>query len=262
MSNKGNSSKISAVQYWVRVIVGLKYSAVLAALSAFANPAVLAQTQEYEDLAHRDQVRAFADEHGIELKRAEKIAAGAERFLSGDVREQLRQLLAGYGYIVLQNIDGTPETAIIVGIKGDVTQDLIIATRKEGAHQIVDVVLVGPGGKRLSVDLLVDTGASTVVLRNSAMDALGISPDALEVGVALTANGEVEARSGTIPSLLLGGIQMRDVEVSFVPDEGLLGKQLLGMSVLGRYRVTLDERNGRLILDSSAALSKDEERTE
>ncbi|MCH9670464.1 MAG: retroviral-like aspartic protease family protein, partial [Gammaproteobacteria bacterium] len=196
-------------------------------------------------------IRAFADEHGIEVRRLEKVTAAPERFVSGDAREQLRQLLAGYGYILIDGTDG-PEQAIIVGPKGDASDSIVIATRREGAHQLVDVVLVGPGGKRLSVDLLVDTGASTVVLKNSAMDALGIDPGVLEVGIAITANGEIEARTGVVPFLLLGGIQMRDVKVSFVPDQGLVGNQLLGMSVLGRFRVTLDEKNSRLILDKGA----------
>ncbi|MEM7251186.1 MAG: retropepsin-like aspartic protease [Pseudomonadota bacterium] len=212
----------------------------------------LAQS-EPDNAAHREQIQAFAEDNGFEVRQLQKIGPGAERFLSGGINDQLRQLLSGYGFVMLQDDDGKPETVIVVGPREEPANDVIVATRREGVHQLVDVVLVGPGGKRLSVDLLVDTGASTVVLRNSAMEALGISPEVLETGIAITANGEVEARIGTLPTLLLGGVKVDDVRVSFVPDEGLIGRQLLGMSVLGRYRFTLDERNGRLILDPSAA---------
>ncbi|TDR85419.1 retropepsin-like aspartic protease family protein [Enterovirga rhinocerotis] len=86
------------------------------------------------------------------------------------------------------------------------------------------------------VPMLVDTGASLVVLREEDARNLGIRPSRAEfTGRAQTANGTVETAPVRIRSLKVGGIEIRDVEAAIVP-EGRLGMNLLGMSYLRRLK--------------------------
>lgn len=96
--------------------------------------------------------------------------------------------------------------------------------------------------------LLVDTGASTVVLPSSMMESLGFQPEALENRVAQTANGKVAAKVGVLSSVIVGAVRADEVRVTFVPDGGLSANNLLGMSFLERFRVTIDDAGQRLIL--------------
>ena len=80
---------------------------------------------------------------------------------------------------------------------------------------------------------------------------LGFRLDDLRDGLAKTANGEIAIKLGTLSSLWIGNVVAHDVEVAFVVDPGLPETRLLGMSFLGRFRVTLDEDNDQLILTTT-----------
>jgi aspartyl protease family protein len=79
-----------------------------------------------------------------------------------------------------------------------------------------------------SVEMLADTGASTVVLPKSMAGQFGIDVGALRFTTPFeTANGRVLGAMTRIDLLEVGGIVRRNVVASVVPD---LGKPLLGMS--------------------------------
>ncbi len=81
------------------------------------------------------------------------------------------------------------------------------------------------------VDLLVDTGATVMMIPAHLADRLGrLRPG--ESFNAKTVTGEVTARSTTINDLRIGPILLRDVEASLVPSPH--DTVLLGMSVLNR----------------------------
>ncbi len=124
----------------------------------------------------------------------------------------------------------------------------IIPARRRGSHQLVDVVLVGPGQAPVTVSLMVDTGASTVVLPASMMRVLGFSPEDLRDGWTQTANGRVRAKMGMLASVDVGSAVAEEVKVTFLDDQKLGGSKLLGMSFLQRFRMTIDDANGRIIL--------------
>ena len=61
------------------------------------------------------------------------------------------------------------------------------------------------------------------------------------------ANGKVDARVGKVQALWLGETRVTDIDVAFVED-AKLGGGLLGMNVLGRYRMTIDDESNKLTL--------------
>ena len=88
----------------------------------------------------------------------------------------------------------------------------------------------------ISLSMLVDTGASTVVLKPADAQRLGIDVDKLRYAVPVqTANGTTSAASVRLRNLAVGNIVLDDVE-ALVAKQGALKDNLLGMSFLSRLR--------------------------
>lgn len=84
--------------------------------------------------------------------------------------------------------------------------------------------------------LLVDTGASTVVLKPADAARAGIDTRNLGYTAAVqTANGTTYAAPVRLRSITIGPIELRDVE-ALVAKPGSLNENLLGMSFLRRLR--------------------------
>ena len=88
----------------------------------------------------------------------------------------------------------------------------------------------------VSLSMLVDTGASTVVLKPADAQRLGIDVERLRYGVPVqTANGTTYAASVRLRNLAIGNIVLEDVD-ALVARPGALKDNLLGMSFLSRLR--------------------------
>lgn len=86
------------------------------------------------------------------------------------------------------------------------------------------------------ITLLVDTGASTVVLRQVDAKAVGIDVGQLAYNVPVnTANGGTFAAAIRLETISIGPIVMRNVE-ALVSKPGALKESLLGMNFLRRLR--------------------------
>jgi aspartyl protease family protein len=231
----------------------------LIAALAFAVPSVLPAADQ--DL--RDLVRALAAEHGFDIEGLALIRNEPAAAQGGDLRYRLKRLLDGYNHLVIENDRGEIKRLVILP-RGEAV-DLpaiepppvdpvqsndrhIVPTRRRGMHRIVDGVLVGPGLATWSVSMIVDTGASTIVLPYSMALSLGFQPDGLRDSRAQTANGMVRAKTGVLSSVEVGGVVEENVAVTFIEDKRLNGNLLLGMSFLQRFRITLDDENNHLIL--------------
>ncbi len=87
-----------------------------------------------------------------------------------------------------------------------------------------------------SLPLLVDTGASSVVLRPADAEAAGIDTGRLVYSVAVqTANGTAYAAPVRLRSVAVGPIRVDGVD-ALVAQPGTLRESLLGMSFLRRLR--------------------------
>ena len=105
-------------------------------------------------------------------------------------------------------------------------------------HYLAEVHI---NGRPLNV--MVDTGASLVILRHEDARALGLiyGSDQFEVSVQ-TANGVAHAHRVKLYSVRLGSISLDDVD-ALVMEQGVLQTNLLGMSFLkrlSRYEVRGD----------------------
>jgi aspartyl protease family protein len=98
----------------------------------------------------------------------------------------------------------------------------------------------------LTVRMLVDTGASDVIISASTAARLGLVPSGRGTRLIQTANGKSTASPALLSSLSLGGLYMNDVEALILtPEAG--EANLIGESFLKRL-VSVEQRNGMLIL--------------
>lgn len=103
--------------------------------------------------------------------------------------------------------------------------------RQENGHFVVRGAANGVG-----MSLLVDTGASTVVLKPADAERAGIDTNALSFTTPVsTANGTTYAAPVRLKSVSVGSLEVRDVE-ALVAQPGALSENLLGMSFLKRLR--------------------------
>jgi aspartyl protease family protein len=87
-----------------------------------------------------------------------------------------------------------------------------------------------------TIRMIVDTGASTVVLRPSDAELLGFDLSALRFDIPVnTANGSTFAARVKLRSVGIGPVVVPDVE-ALVARPGALHESLLGMSFLSRLR--------------------------
>jgi len=94
------------------------------------------------------------------------------------------------------------------------------------------------------VHMLVDTGASSVVLSHADAQAVGINPDNLSYTVSvMTANGRTSAAPTRLSEIAIGPIVRRNIS-ALVAQDGQLDQSLLGMSflsTLGSLQMQTDE---------------------
>jgi aspartyl protease family protein len=98
-----------------------------------------------------------------------------------------------------------------------------------------------------AVNMLIDTGASSVVLTQEAAKAANLPLDLLKYDVAIeTASGRTHAAAVVIDRIAVGGIVERRVP-ALVSAPGELKTSLLGMSFLNRLK-SFEISGGRLLM--------------
>jgi|SRR3954447_10675297 aspartyl protease family protein len=125
-----------------------------------------------------------------------------------------------------------------------------LATR----HRVVEITRGGQGNFAVAahlnsarVSMVLDTGASTVVLTQDAARAAGLPVEVLTYTVAIdTANGRTRAAPVTLNSLAVGGIVERSVP-ALIAQPGQLRTNLLGMTFLNRLE-SWEVRGDKLVM--------------
>jgi len=216
------------------------------------------------------ELERLASVHGFTVTGAEHIGEDAIGRADGEQPYQrLRVLLEGFDHIIVQGPEGGVERVIVLGVAkpgegppktqvevappdeaeadGDPSR-IELPTVRNGNQHVVRVSLETADGERLERALVIDTGADMLVLPASMIEPLGVDEDALSERQVQTANGRVEARIGKLPAIWLGEHRTGGVEVAFLDDDKLGGNGLLGMSVLGRYQLTIDDEHDLVTL--------------
>jgi aspartyl protease family protein len=211
----------------------LVYSLVLNTLNTYA--------QDADDLF--TQIQTLQNQNNIQVTGLERIQNADKVIASGNLEQQVQQLFAGYNHIVSRNKKGKIERVVIINKKQKRKDDrIVLPTSPQGNHFTVSVSLSGDGRVWQTLDMVIDTGADLVVLPESLIDQLGLSDSKFTIGKMQTANGMVDAKVGLLQEMRIAGETIENVEVAFIADPLLGENKLLGMSVLGRYQVNIDDK--------------------
>lgn len=209
--------------------------------------------------------------HGFSVTGVEVLEDERGRSEEIDLYRRLRILLERFDHILVHGVDGDVDRVIIMGrtnttpppkvqidpsLSSDsATGQIELETIRKGAQHSVRVTLEGVEGRRVDRALLIDTGADAVVLPASMIAPLGLEQAALSERQVQTANGRAQALMGTLEAVWLDGERLPRVAVAFIDADKLGASGLLGMSVLGRYQMTIDDDNNRLTLTPNRAAS-------
>ncbi len=130
------------------------------------------------------------------------------------------------------------------GPKAKPVNHVIKAKSRQGGHYVVEVVLNGT----VRADLVVDTGATMIILSDSVGKRLGIRKrNGLPKVGFNTAGGTIEAPLFVLDSLKVGSAEALNLEASINPYMGGMDG-LLGMAFLGEFRMEMNQENSELIL--------------
>jgi aspartyl protease family protein len=139
-----------------------------------------------------------------------------------------RERIVSLGHQVLGDLL-PPDSPLRGETQIDQERSVRIRKRPDG-HFIVQTEVNG-----ITLPMLVDTGASTVVLRPEDGRRLGFDPDQLRYVVPVqTANGTTYAASIRLGTLSVGKIKMANVDALVAKRGTGLRESLLGMSFLSR----------------------------
>lgn len=215
------------------------------------------------------ELERLAAAHGFAITGDEHVQDAIGRAEGDDPYGRVRLLLERFDHIIVQRPGGGIERVIVLGraMPGSAPRKTVVEidapgggqdpdapahielpTERSGNQHSVRVSLETASGKRIERSLLIDTGADTLVLPASLIATLGIAADGLRERQVQTANGRAQARIGQLAGVWLGEQRVANIEVAFLDDDKLGGGGLLGMSVLGRYQMTIDDEHDKLTL--------------
>lgn len=217
------------------------------------------------------ELSRLASAHGFSVSGLEVLEDERGRAEEAGLYRRLRVLLERFDHILVHAADGEVARVIIIGRTnsqppapkvridppsgesageqaGEDAGRIELETIRKGSQHSVRVTLEGERGRRVDRALLIDTGADTVVLPDSMIAALGLDRSRLETREVQTANGRAQALMGRLDGVWLDGERLSGVAVAFLEREKLGAAGLLGMSVLGRYQMTIDDERNRLLL--------------
>ena len=146
-------------------------------------------------------------------------------------------LVVGYSFrdefqSIAQRVTGELLPGEASSVSTSVAGERAVRIRKRSDGHFVARVAV----ERANLSMLVDTGASTVVLTTADARAAGVNLETLSYSVPVrTANGTAYAAAVRIKRLSVGGISVDGVD-AMVAKPGALNESLLGMSFLRRLR--------------------------
>jgi clan AA aspartic protease (TIGR02281 family) len=126
-----------------------------------------------------------------------------------------------------------------------------IEVSKEKGHIFVNAIL----NKKVTVQLLMDTGASVIVLTHSIGEQLGINTDNRQkdiVKLQLADGRKIDAKYISLKSVTVQEVEATNVDAAVLLDdvgETNFKDGVLGMSFLNKFNFKVDQNNKQLILE-------------
>lgn len=212
--------------------------------------AALASAARGADL--RTELENLSRQHGFSIEGLDSVGPeDAPQAATDELAVRLRDLLGNYNHLMVSGHGRAVEKVVILGAKGarpSSPANATVSITRDGVHHRVEALLTGPNRRIIPVSLIIDTGASNIVLPESMIEALGFRREDLQAATSHTASGMLPVQLAKLKTVAVGRSEITDVGVSFVEDRKLGNLALLGMSFLSRFRFTIDDEKNELIL--------------
>lgn len=131
-----------------------------------------------------------------------------------------------------------------------------IEVNQKGRHIFVDAIL----NNKIHVSLMLDTGASLILLSKEIGQRLDINTDVVDpedkagmVTMVLADGNKTQAKYVKLESVKVEGAEVENVGAAVLLDDQIksgFNDGLLGMSFLNKFNFKVDRENNRLILES------------
>jgi len=206
--------------------------------------------QQDEDLY--SQIKSLAGQHHFVVIGLDEIGDEEVIHAEGSVQQQIALLMTHFNHIIIRNDKAGIERLIIVNKKtaNNLGRNVVpIVTRNN--HYFINASIKGTDNTWIDIELLIDTGANSVVLPVSMMNELKLSKKDMEQSQLQTVNGKVNAYTGLLPAMEVGNEIVENIAVAFVEDKLMGDHSLLGMSFLGLYRISIDSEQNQISLESN-----------
>lgn len=196
-------------------------------------------TSEFASLAYKAALLVFVAGAALAFFR-NRLSQAVEALFAWIIIGVL--LLAGYAYrFELRDVADRVLVELMPGRAASHARLVELARTRNGEFQIATHV----NGARVS--MVLDTGATSVVLTHEAAKAAGLPLEIIKYTVNIeTANGRTQAAAVTLDRVAVGGIVEHAVP-ALIAQPGQLKTSLLGMSFLNRLQ-SWEVRGDRLVM--------------
>jgi aspartyl protease family protein len=195
------------------------------------------------------QIQELQNQNNFQVIGLDRIQNRDKVLINGNLDQKIKQLFDGYNHVVSRDNKGRIERVVVINKKQKPKENrIVLPTSLKDNHHMVSVSLSGDGRVWQTLDMVIDTGADLVVLPESMIDQLGLIESNLTISKMQTANGIAEAKVSQLKELKIAGETVENVEVAFIADQLLGENRLLGMSVLGRFQVNIDDQGQMITL--------------
>ena len=210
--------------------------------------AIATNSQQDEDLY--SQIQSLAEQHQFTVKGLDNIGDAETISVAGTVEQQLALLMAGFNHIIIRNDNTDIERLVILGEKtANHLGRIVVPIVTKNNHYFINASIKGTDNIWIDLELLIDTGANSMVLPLSKMNELKLSIEDMKKTQLQTVNGKVDAYTGQLPALEVGNEIVENIAVAFVEDNLMGEYSLLGMSFLGKYRFAIDDVKNQILLE-------------
>jgi len=170
----------------------------------------------------------------------------ALRDFKSELADRRRQVRSSGDVLVLEQEVLERLTVETAKFDADVSRYEINGSKE--TNSIVVAVLLND---RVNVHLMVDTGASSVVISRVAASRLGLDLEKAPLIEATLADGKkVKGRAVYLESVAVDKAQVKNVACAVLDEAPLPGLDgLLGMTFLEHFSVVIDSQSGKLILE-------------
>ncbi len=126
-----------------------------------------------------------------------------------------------------------------------------VSMDKQSGHVVVVTTL----NNKVKANLILDTGASLIILSNKIAGSLGIDvndANAKPVELKMADGRKTEAKMVVLESVSVQDSEIKNIEAAVLPEKDSAAVPedgLLGMSFLKRFNFKIDQKNDKLILE-------------